>query len=133
MRGGASATCVAMALPDKLQNKMAPCNTTLSKMRREEFLRINHKTSNHSCLTSVSLTCRISQLLHYNVVKQLLGECELHTFHNKNIAYTSINNKIVKIKEQFRNILDSKSNKFNNIETQRKLRYSYKNECSRIS
>ena len=41
--------------------------------------------------TIVSLIYRVSESLHYNANQQHSGERELHTFHKKNIIYTSTN------------------------------------------
>ena len=39
----------------------------------------------------MSFTYRVCESLHYSAIQQLFGECQIHTFHNKNIVYTSIN------------------------------------------
>ena len=41
--------------------------------------------------TNVNFIYRVSDSLHFNATQQLIGECQLHTFHNKNIVYRSIN------------------------------------------
>ena len=41
--------------------------------------------------TSVSTTYRVRESLHYDATLQLFGECQLHTFYNKNIVNASIN------------------------------------------
>ena len=49
---------------------------------------------------NMSFTYLVSKSLHNNATQYLFGECQLFTFHNINIAYTSIdaeNHKILKI------------------------------------
>ena len=41
--------------------------------------------------TNVNFIYRVSESLHFNATQQLFRECQLDTFHNKNIFYRSIN------------------------------------------
>ena len=62
--------------------------------------------------TNVNFIYRVSDSLYYNATQQLFRECQLHTFHNKNIFYRSINAQtLLKFKSNYRIFLGSNSQK----------------------